>query len=98
MRLFVGNIRYTMSARELRDLFSPYDCSDVEIVYDPRTGDSRGFAYVVVADEKAITDLDGQQYDGRKLHVEAARPERSKAEVEFNRRRRPADRALRSVS
>ena len=40
------------------------------------------------ADAKAITDLDGTQLNGRKLHVEAARPERPKAEVEFERKSR----------
>ncbi len=87
MRLYVGNLRYTMTARELRDLFSPYDCSDVEIMRDPKTADSRGFAYLTVTDEKAIKDLDGQEFSGRKLRVQAARP---RAEVEFNRRHRSA--------
>ncbi len=74
-KLFVGNLRYEMTERELRDLFSPYDCSEATIVFDPHTRDSRGFGYVVVADVKAISDLDGQQVNGRRLHVEAARPE-----------------------
>lgn len=87
MKLFVGNLRYEMSARELRDLFSPYDCSEAVIMFDPHTHDSRGFGYVVVADNvKAIADLDGQEYNGRKLHVEAARPERPKAEFNFERK------------
>ena len=87
-RLFIGNIRFTASAREIFDLLQPYDASNIQMVYDPATGQSRGFCYAdVVEAEKAISDLDGQQYDGRTLHIEAARPHVSKAEAEFRRRR-----------
>jgi RNA recognition motif-containing protein len=74
-RIFVGNISYATSERELRDLFQPYDVTDAAVVFDPRTNESRGFGYVSIEDStKAILDLDGQVVDGRKLHLEVARP------------------------
>jgi RNA recognition motif-containing protein len=81
MRLFIGNLIFELTERELRDLLSPYGVTDVKIIADPRTGDSRGFAYAEVEDAKAITDLDGTQYRGRKLHIEAAKPIRPAVEV-----------------
>lgn len=74
-RLFVRNIPFTMTERELRDLFVGYDCMDVEIVREDLTRNSRGFAFVSVEDKKAITDLNGQEVNGRCLSVQEARPE-----------------------
>jgi cold-inducible RNA-binding protein len=75
-RLFVGNIRFTMTERELGDLFEPYQCTGVEIIRDEFTGHSRGFGYVTVSDKKAITDLHGQEVNGRALTVQEARQRR----------------------
>ncbi len=88
MRLFVGNLPYETTERELRDLFASYACNDATIVFDPATGLSRGFGYVWAADEKAIADLDGQPFNGRKLHVERAREWSKQPKGEFERRRR----------
>jgi RNA recognition motif-containing protein len=60
--------------RTARSFFQVTDGNETEIIVDPQTGRSRGFAYVSVVDDvKAILDLDGQVVDGRRLHVEAAR-------------------------
>ena len=74
MRLFIGNLSYATSQRELIDVFYPYDVGEAKIICDPQTGKSKGCAFVDVADaEKAIADLDGTEVNGRPLRIEAAR-------------------------
>ena len=73
-RLFVGNLPYNMTERELRDLFALFGCNDATIIVDPATSHSRGFGYATVADaERAIADMNGQEFGGRKLTVALAR-------------------------
>lgn len=69
--LFVGNLSYTATESHLIDLFSPYGAETARVV------EGRGFAFVDVADDKAadaISALDGQEFMGRKLLINEARP------------------------
>jgi len=75
MRLFVFNLNFQTGPREVRDLFSPYGCTDAFIAIDHASGKSRGFAFVTVANhlgEKAIAELDGATLGGRVLRVSVA--------------------------
>jgi RNA recognition motif-containing protein len=74
-KLYVGNLRYTVSNEQLRELFATYgQVVNVNIV------EGRGFGFVEMAnpDEagKAKEALDGQDYNGRILKVDEARPPR----------------------
>ena len=76
MRLFLGNLPFSATARELRDLFADYGATDVEIVGDRDTGHSRGFGFVVVEDQlaqPAIEKMNGVEFQGRALVVQAAK-------------------------
>lgn len=81
-RLFVGNLDFAASERDLRELFggAGHEVVDVRIVTDRETGDSRGFAFVSLAPsgdpEKAISDLDGASLNGRALRVNPAEEKR----------------------
>ncbi len=69
--LFVGNLSYTATESHLIDLFAPYGAETARVV------EGRGFAFVDVADDKAtdaIAALDGQEFMGRKLLINEARP------------------------
>jgi RNA recognition motif-containing protein len=76
MRIFVGNLPYKMSERELRDSLAEH----VEIVHfdlkrDAREGRAQGFGWIVVADDDAptaIEKLNGLVVGGRKLRAELA--------------------------
>ena len=47
MKLYVGNLSFSTSESALRDLFSAHGTvTDVHIVTDRMTGQSRGFAFV----------------------------------------------------
>lgn len=73
-RLYVGNLPYTMTSKELTDIFSEVGkVASVEIVYDRVTDRSRGFAFVTMqtVDEakQAIMTLNGAQVGGRSVRV-----------------------------
>jgi cold-inducible RNA-binding protein len=77
--LFVGNLPFTATEDELRDLFSAFgEVQQVRIMTDRDTGKSRGFAFVEIADDdaaaKAISDLNGKELGGRALTINEARP------------------------
>lgn len=79
MKLYVGNLSFSTGESELRELFSPYGTvTDVHLVTDRMSGQSRGFAFVTMGNrnegQAAINALEGQSVDGRNLTVNEARP------------------------
>ncbi len=77
-RMYVGNLPYSSSEDDLRDLFSQYgEVGDVNVVEDRETGRSRGFGFVEMDQaqaEEAMSNLDGTQFGGRTLKVNEAKP------------------------
>lgn len=76
-RLYVGNLSYGTSEDTLSSLFEPYgELKSVTIIEDRETHRSKGFGFVELADdagaEKAISELDGKEVDGRRIHVNYA--------------------------
>ena len=67
-----------MSDTELREFFSAYgEVHSAAVITDRDTGRSRGFGFVEMDDadaEKAISQADGQDMDGRRLRVNEAQP------------------------
>ena len=79
MKLYVGNLPYNATEDDLRTLFSPYGgVTSVAIITDRDTGRSKGFGFVEFGNDdearSAITALSGQEYGGRALTVNEARP------------------------
>ncbi len=81
-RLYVGNLSYEATESELEDLFKGFgNVRSVEIIYNPRTYKSKGYAFVEMYHledaRKAAEVLHGQPFMGRELMVSAAseRPE-----------------------
>lgn len=77
MKLYVGNLAYTITEQELQDLFAPYgEVKSVNIVKDKFTGQARGFGFVEMGDKEqgqaAIDALNGNEVGGRKLRVNEA--------------------------
>jgi RNA recognition motif-containing protein len=75
--LYVGNLPFTTTDDELRQVFSQYGTvTKVQVVSDRETGRSRGFGFVEMADgaDEAIAALGGAMYQGRALTVNEARP------------------------
>ncbi len=75
--IYVGNLPYTATAEEIRDLFSAYGTVEsVKLITDRETGRLRGFGFVEMASgaEEAIAALDQTELSGRRLTVNPARP------------------------
>lgn len=77
-KLYVGNLPYSTSIDELKDLFSPRgEVKDAIIITDRETGRSKGFGFITMADDDgartAMDDLNGREIGGRKLTVNEAR-------------------------
>ncbi len=77
--MYVGNLPFSATEDDLRDAFSQYGAvADVSVVMDRETGRPRGFAFVTMeskeAMDAAIKGLDGQDFGGRNLAVNEARP------------------------
>ena len=78
-KLYVGNLSYSASEEELRDLFAQAgSVSSVTLIKDRDTGRSRGFAFVEMSSqveaENAISMFNGYTMDNRQLTVNIARP------------------------
>jgi RNA recognition motif-containing protein len=78
--IYVGNLPFSASEDEIRDLFSPHgDVHSVKLINDRETGRPRGFGFVEMEDssaESAIQALDGSTMGGRTLRVNEARERR----------------------
>lgn len=77
--IYVGNISFQTSEQDLDAAFSAYgQVERVQIVKDRETGQSRGFAFVEMANnaeaDKAMAALNGAEFGGRTLTVNEARP------------------------
>lgn len=79
MKLYVGNLSFSTSEDELRQLFEQYgQVASATLVMDRDTGRPRGFGFVEMNDDgeakAAIAALNGQNVGGRDLTVNEARP------------------------
>lgn len=77
-KIYVGNLPFTTTDAELRELFAEHgEVTSVDVITDRETGRPRGFAFVQMPDEAAdaaIRALDGKEHGGRNLRVNEARP------------------------
>ncbi|MCK4658855.1 MAG: RNA-binding protein [Phycisphaerae bacterium] len=79
LRIYVGNLSFQSTEDTLRDLFAQHgEVDNVAVITDRETGRSRGFGFIEMANDNeahsAIEALNGQEYDGRTLTVNEARP------------------------
>ena len=78
VNIFVGNLAFTVTEQDVRELFAPYGVVDrINLITDRETGRPRGFGFVEMADDQAaqeaIRALNGQELAGRALNVSEAR-------------------------
>ena len=87
-KLYVGNLAFSTTEGELRDLFSQHgNVAEVFIAMDKFSGRSRGFAFVTMGSDAeakaAITAVNGKNIGGRDLTVNEARPKEEGARRSF---------------
>ena len=80
MKLYVGNLSFSTNDSDLSNLFAQAGTVEsARVVTDRDTGQSRGFGFVEMADrtdgEAAITQLNGQEVNGRAIKVNEAKPQ-----------------------
>lgn len=88
MKLYVGNLPFQTTEGELQDLFSQHGTvTDALIVMDKVTQRPRGFAFVTMSSaeegRRAAEALDGQDFGGRTLAVNEARPREDRPPRDF---------------
>ncbi len=77
MNLFVRNLAYSVTEEKLREEFESIGAVEsARVILDRDTGRSRGFGFVQFANQedgqKAISELDGKEIDGRAISVQEA--------------------------
>ena len=79
MNIYVGNLPYSASEDELRTAFAAFgEVTSVNLISDKFTGQSKGFAFVEMADnssaDAAIKGLNETPMGGRNIKVNQAKP------------------------
>ena len=90
MKVFVGNLSGQTTEEDLRHAFESFgQVRSITFVRDKTSGESRGFAFVIMplANEatNAIEKMNGKDLRGQKIKVEKSR---TKAKTRSNRRKR----------
>ena len=78
-KIYVGNLSYSTTEDDLRNLFSQAGTvASVALIKDRDSGQSKGFAFVEMSNQaemgKAISMFNGYNMGDRELRVSAARP------------------------
>ena len=79
MKIYVGNLAYQVTEKELQEAFEAFGSVDsVAIIKDRSTGQSKGFGFVEMSSngeaQSAIDELNGKEMQGRSIKVNEARP------------------------
>lgn len=79
MNIYVGNLAYSVTQDELRDVFGAYgEIASVNLITDRFTGQSKGFGFVEMPNnaeaDAAIKALNDTPLKGRNLKVNQAKP------------------------
>ncbi len=79
MKLYIGNLPFSATDADLREVFGAHGTvTDAIVMIDRTTGRSRGFGFVTMGSDDegraAITALSGADMGGRNLTVNEARP------------------------
>ena len=79
MKLYIGNLPFSATDADLREVFGAHGTvTDAIVMMDRTTGRSRGFGFVEMSSDeeskKAIEMFNGKDVNGRPLVVNEARP------------------------
>lgn len=79
MKLYVGNLAWSIDDAKLKELFSEFgEVSEAVVIVDKFSKRSKGFGFVTLDDDeagkKAIEAMNGKEMEGRELKVNEAQP------------------------
>src|SRR5512134_1176949 len=91
-KLYVGNLSYSTTEDDLRNLFSQAGTvASVALIKDRDSGQSKGFAFVEMSNQaeaqKAVSILNGHFMGDRELRVSMARPREERSSGGFRQNR-----------
>lgn len=89
-KLYVGNLSYSVNDDALKEMFSAYgNIVSASIIFDRMSGRSKGFGFVEIEDDgeaqKAISEMNEKEFEGRNIVVSVARPKEERPERSFRR-------------
>ncbi len=93
MKVYVGNLPFSVDQEKLKELFASYgEAEEIIVISDKFSGRSKGFGFITFKDEesakKAIAEMNDKEIEGRKLKVNEAKPmEDRPPRKNFNQRR-----------
>ena len=81
-KLYVGNLSYSVTDKQLEELFSSHgQVQSAKVIGD------KGFGFVEMSDnaeaEKAQEALDSSEFEGRTLKVDEARPQKPRTDRRY---------------
>ena len=90
-KLYVGNLSYSVTGEQLKELCSQYgEIKEAVVIQDNYSGRSKGFGFVEFNNaedaKKAIEALNGTEHEGRALKVNEAKPRVSRDDRSDSRR------------
>ena len=79
MKVYVGNLPFSVDDEKLKELFGSYgEIEEATVIMNKFSGRSKGFSFVTFKDEesgkKAVSEMNDKEIEGRKLKVNEARP------------------------
>ena len=79
MNIYVGNLPYSVTEQDLRELFESFgEVSSANVIIDKISKRSKGFGFVEMPSQdesmEAIDKLNDQDFQGRNLRVNEAKP------------------------
>ncbi len=78
-KVYIGNLPWSVDDKKLKELFSEFgEVSEAVVIKDKYNGRSKGFGFVTFANEedaqKAISEMNEKEIDGRAIKVNEAKP------------------------
>src|SRR5258708_5686213 len=79
-KLYVGNLSFSVNDEQLNEHFRQFGNVDsARVITDRDSGRSKGFGFVEMSTDdeatKAIEQLNGQEFEGRRMMVSEAHPQ-----------------------
>ena len=77
MKIYVGNLPWSVASPDLEEMFAKFgEVQSADVIMDRDTGRSRGFGFVEMADDSgnsAIEELNDTEIDSRRIRVSQAK-------------------------
>jgi len=92
MKLYVGNLPFSLDEEGFKKLFEGYEVEEITLIRNKFSGRSKGFGFVTIADDEAakkvMAEMNDKEVEGRPLKISEARPmEERPPRRDFQRRR-----------